>query len=366
MSQATVQTKRIHELDLLRGFFILVIILDHAQRLPSIHSYFTGNGKLWVSAAEGFFLISGLLIGYVRGYRQRSLPLKSINKKLIKRGLMLYVWAVGLTFLLTSLNVLLPVNPDYVARPPDAFQAASLPVYIWNVITMQFVYDWVYFLRMYAIILVISPVFLWLLRKGRIWQSLFLSLVIYAGSFLFTPPEGSMQWQLLFFVAAIVGYKLPQIIGWFHTHQTAKRLFMYTSIAASLTIFWVSYFWVLGWPDSGLVTRQQYVDIRAWLDPLFVSLMPLRIVLSLIWFSGILCLFHLIQPWLSRWFGWLLVTFGLNSLSVYCLQAIVLILIQWLLPFSDSRLVNLFINIAIVMLIWGLIKLPLVRKILPR
>ncbi|HET6622635.1 MAG TPA: OpgC domain-containing protein, partial [Candidatus Saccharimonadales bacterium] len=90
---------RIAELDLLRGFFIFAIILDHAQHIPDIHMYLTGQGKLWVSAAEGFFLISGLLTGYIRGFRQQDRPLWEQSKKLIKRGLLLYVWAIIITLL---------------------------------------------------------------------------------------------------------------------------------------------------------------------------------------------------------------------------------------------------------------------------
>src|SRR3989339_456486 len=90
--------RRIHELDLLRGFFILVIIIDHLQFWPSPLTFLTGEGRLWVSAAEGFFLISGLLIGYIRGYKGRNQPLTSISKKLAYRAFMLYAWGVGITF----------------------------------------------------------------------------------------------------------------------------------------------------------------------------------------------------------------------------------------------------------------------------
>ena len=60
--------RRIFELDLLRGFFVVIIIIDHLQLWPSPLRYLTGEGRLWVTAAEGFFLISGLLVGYIRGF----------------------------------------------------------------------------------------------------------------------------------------------------------------------------------------------------------------------------------------------------------------------------------------------------------
>jgi len=82
---ATRAIGRIQELDLLRGYFIAVILIDHIQRWPSFYTYLTGQGRLWVSAAEGFFIISGLLIGYLRGYKARHHPLAVVTKKLTCR-----------------------------------------------------------------------------------------------------------------------------------------------------------------------------------------------------------------------------------------------------------------------------------------
>src|SRR6478752_2733089 len=79
-------------LDYLRGFFIIVIIVDHLWRWPSLFEFISGRGELWSSAAQGFIIISGLLIGYIRGYKNRDQPLWGITKKLLKRGLTLYVW----------------------------------------------------------------------------------------------------------------------------------------------------------------------------------------------------------------------------------------------------------------------------------
>ena len=78
--------RRIFELDLLRGFFVVIIIIDHLQLWPSPLRYLTGEGRLWVTAAEGFFLISGLLVGYIRGFKNKDKSLKDISIKLIKRA----------------------------------------------------------------------------------------------------------------------------------------------------------------------------------------------------------------------------------------------------------------------------------------
>jgi len=79
--------RRIFELDLLRGFFVVIIIIDHLQLWPSPLRYLTGEGRLWVTAAEGFFLISGLLVGYIRGFKNKDKSLKDISIKLTKENI---------------------------------------------------------------------------------------------------------------------------------------------------------------------------------------------------------------------------------------------------------------------------------------
>ena len=74
---------RMLALDYLRGFFIVIIVIDHLWRWPNMFEYVSGRGELWASAAEGFVIISGLLVGYVRGYKNRNQPLLEVSKKLI-------------------------------------------------------------------------------------------------------------------------------------------------------------------------------------------------------------------------------------------------------------------------------------------
>lgn len=46
-------------LDLLRGYFIFVMIVDHLQTFPAWTMSLTGGNALWVSAAQGFVLAKG-------------------------------------------------------------------------------------------------------------------------------------------------------------------------------------------------------------------------------------------------------------------------------------------------------------------
>jgi hypothetical protein len=72
-----IKKPRILALDLLRGYFLVSIILNHLQWYPNGLDWVAMRGSLLVSAAEGFFIISGILLGIVRGRKladQRNIP----------------------------------------------------------------------------------------------------------------------------------------------------------------------------------------------------------------------------------------------------------------------------------------------------
>ena len=83
--------ERIRAFDLMRGFFLIVILLDHLAYYPSGLDIFTGRGLLYISTAEGFFAISGLVLGIVRGRKLLNKPLRTAAKLLLKRSVQLYI-----------------------------------------------------------------------------------------------------------------------------------------------------------------------------------------------------------------------------------------------------------------------------------
>ena len=362
--------RRIHELDLLRGFFILVIIIDHLQFWPSPLTFLTGEGRLWVSAAEGFFLISGLLIGYIRGYKGKNQPLGIISKKLVYRAFLLYAWGVGITFAITGFTLLVGAHP-MLPKLPAPEQIATPLIFIQAVLTTNFFNDWIYFLRLYTIMLLATPLFLWMLRNGH-WRVL-VAMMLGGYTISFAWPEGALQWQLLFFGAALIGYKLEDIITFMQQHRRFKSLFITTNLVIMFATMILSLFFVHGWilvesHASAFMSRDTYIAIRSVLDPFFGDnpLMPGRIILSFIWFSGGLAFIHILRKYILKYGGWLLIPLGERSLSAYCLQALLLPLVVITIPISPHPIVNALVSLSVVLTCWALLQLKLVQKLLPR
>lgn len=361
--------RRIFELDLLRGLFIVIIIIDHLQFWPSPFTYLTGEGRLWVNAAEGFFIISGLLIGYIRGYKGKNQPLKKLTKLLVARGLLLYVWGVAITLIITAFALWIGGHP-LLPKLPTPEQLTSPMSFIWSVLTMQYFNDWIYFLRLYAIMLIATPLFLWLLRHG--YERILPLIIVLVYGVSFVVPEYALQWQALFFGAALIGYRLEDIASWFRKRPKVKRVTTYTVASVTLITMCLSYFFVHGWhivenPNSHL-GRDTYVAVRTVIDPYFTNypLAPARIALSFVWFSGILLTVHAFRKWILKGLGWLLIPLGERSLSAYCLQALLLPLVVTTIAVSTSPWVNALVAIAVVLGIWWLLRQKFIQKIIPR
>lgn len=372
MEKIQTKVRRIDELDLLRGFFVLTILVDHLQRWPSPFLFVTGEGRLWASAAEGFFIISGLLIGYVRGYKDRNKPFNGVVVKLLKRAALLYVWSIIITIIVVALTKWLPVqDPALIPKYPDGLAATGFWHFIGAVLTQGYVSDWIYFLRLYWMMLVAAIPVVWLLRHGKAWVVVAASIGLYVLTELaFELPEGALQWQILFFLPAVLGYYIEPLMVWMRQHTAIWRTTTLALVSSTAATILLSFYWVHGWSLKLTLSHMNlewYEDVRARIDPWFASspLEPGRVMFGLLWFLGALALFMFLRRPLTKYFGWLLFTYGRASLSAYCIQAILLCFIQAFVPLSTSPYYNFTLTVAVLMAVWGLLRIEHVRRLLP-
>ena len=206
MSETPAKRSRILTLDLLRGLFLIIIFADHLAYAPSLFFQFaTGTSGHFASAAEGFFAISGILVGYIYGPKILS-HTKKIVIKMWQRALLLYGLSVGFTLLYTAWAALLPGG--YLRQPNWQGPLTDLLV---QSLTLQFHFGWADFLARYAIFMFVAPLAVWLIAKHHAWLVAFVSVVTWA---LFGHAAGWQiftAWQVVFMIGIIIGFYLPQI-----------------------------------------------------------------------------------------------------------------------------------------------------------
>ena len=343
---------RIIALDYLRGFFIMVIIIDHLWRWPNVFSLLSGRGELWASAAEGFVIISGLLVGYVRGYKNRNQPLTAVTKKLVGRGVLLYLWMIitSITLVLVSRTLQFKGNIAHIPIPEGDWN-----LLIASTLRFDYVHTLTHFLYLYAVFLVLAPVAIWLLRHKLAWALAMASAGIWV--FGFTYSVEWMQWQVLFFIPTIAGYYLESILKTYRSLPLSRRKSIrYGTIATMfITVAWSAVVVLPHEPGT-------FEDTLFSRDPVTIA----TIITAFIWFIGLLSLFQLILPYLERWFGWLLLTFGERSLTAYILHAIPLIVCQFYFAQTDNIWVNSLLAVFCIVATWLLLKIPGINRIIPR
>src|SRR5688572_10329756 len=111
-------------LDLLRGFCVFAMVVDHIGGSSWLYAL-TGGNRWLVSAAEGFVFLSGLTMGLVYREKVRRLGLRATTRLVLRRAVTLYWLTVVLTLIFTVLARLTDL-----ALWTDRELAAGVPLHL--------------------------------------------------------------------------------------------------------------------------------------------------------------------------------------------------------------------------------------------
>lgn len=356
-------TGRLLSFDYLRGYFILVIIIDHAWKFPSLWALLSGQAKLWVTAAEGFVIISGFLIGYIRGYKGLKLPFATIAQKLLSRAALLYVWMVivSMGYIALEWSKLIPNMPftkmlsGNYSNYLDAFKQVAFggeP------------HMWIHFLYLYAIFLALAVGAVYLLRRRQPWLLGVLTVLVYALGLVMNIEW--MKWQLIFFLPSIIGFYFDSIRTWWSAlSATARRQLRNGLWGISGTLLVLSILatftpWAL--PEGFVKWSAETFVIEAFT--------PLRVIVAGLWFTSLAFIFERITPFLHKHTRGIIEYLGTHSLTAYIAHGFVICLINFALTFAVPEPLripyNTLLGLLAIVGTYVVIRLPLLRTILPR
>ncbi len=366
---------RIATFDLLRGYFLVSIILNHLDWYPSGLDWVAVRGSLFVSAAEGFFLISGILLGIVRGRKLIKKPFRTAALLILQRGAVLYITSIVLMLLFTFVGWHFLGNPGLKPgiRPPEQ----PLTDIIMGALSFKYLYGWADFLRLYAIFLFISPLALWLLRKGC-WYIVIAGSValwaLYPYALAHTTNSAELlmplSWQLIFFVGFVIGFHWVDIETWWNTRSKKTRALILNPILAVAGMTLIANIILAIASGFGGADNEAARFSNTMLLPLFNKdeLPILRLLLFGLWFILGFTFVKRYEKYIIQLCGWLLLPFGKNSLYVYTLHAIILFFAHLII--TPGTHPGIFISLASSIAILGIILLAIHKeflfKIIPR
>lgn len=344
---------RILALDLLRGAFLMAIIVDHLRWGPSAFHFLSGGGAMFVSPAEGFFAISGILVGYIYAPRIKH-SFKTTLMKLWKRAALLWSLSVIFTLTFTAIAVSLP---HLTGIPPVWTHDANS--FLLNTLLGRYAYGWTDFLPRYAVFMLAAPFILWLIARGKSWLVALMSLgtyLLFSKTALLLPFSA---WEIIFIPSIIIGYYLPTI------EKSALRLkpalqtnLLATLWASALVTFMVSVASFVLFPILGL----SYPN----LDALITTLAPYfdketvaigRLALGTVWFAALYSFVRMNESKIQRYSFGVLEVFGTKSLYTYCIHGIVVFILATLAPIEpatdlvDSTLIGSMVLVLMYVLI---------------
>ena len=361
-TNTTQKSPRIRAFDIIRGYFLIVILINHIELYPSFFDFFTGRGRLMVSAAEGFFFMSGLLVGMV--YKRRlHFGMKFIFAKTWKRAVNLYVGSVALTLLFTALAVYLghPLIKegltDYINWPHIISQSLQL----------RYSFGWADFLYRFALLMFLAPFALYLLDKGKWWLLALFSLGLWAA-----PGDGNpldiLNWQIIFMMGMIAGFYWGEIQKWSRgLKPNLRRRLKVSLVTFAVTTFTLSYLSVfllskmnqrlLGNPQSmspwwtSLTNQLNSTNEYLWLYAQKWTVGPLRIILFIAWFLVLFMLVQRFEKQITRATKGLVELLGRNSLFVYIDHAFIVFAFKFFIPAKTNIYQNFLITAAALFLL---------------
>jgi hypothetical protein len=366
-----VADKRDWRLDLLRGFAVFAMVVDHLGGASWLYLV-TGGNTFYVSAAEAFIFISGLVVGMVYGGIALKEGLQAAQIKALKRALTLYKLTVALTLLFAGFSLFfhLPWAQDSQIGDPLTF--------VLEVVALHQTMYLTDIPLMYTFLMLAAPIGLGLLVKQRTGLLVVGSSALWLGSQLF---PGQVQvpwrlagstafnlaaWQLLFFVAMAIGY---------HRETLTKKLNglprgSYWLFAGLLVL------WLIQLHDTGgafLTRLVPGLDAHAWLSEFFLksTLAPGRLIASFVVFQFAYLTATLFWKPIQALLGWFLMPLGQNSLYSYTMHVAVIALLCSVLPHLPGNVttlgtVNTSLQLLATLAIWAMIQRRFLFKIVPR
>src|SRR4051812_10714036 len=152
--------------DLLRGFCIFAMVVDHFGGESWLYAL-TGGNRFYVSAAEGFIFISGFVMGQAYRRRRDRSGLVNAMGEALKRARTLYLATVALTLIFSLLylytDITLWTGRDF------GLGIDSLAEITVAAATLHYTYHGTDILAMYTLLVLGAPFLLLLLSVGH-WQ----------------------------------------------------------------------------------------------------------------------------------------------------------------------------------------------------
>lgn len=380
--------KRDLRVDFIRGFVMLILITVHID-IFSAYTLIAWERFGVITGAEGFVMLSGLILGILSRLRMDHDGFGVTVNKQYSRAFLLYR---------TSLIVIISVYLINLIPFIDASAAMSFTTYAGKVYSLypdmglfaqyhdkiiakffmlRYGPHQFQILGLYVILLMLSPFVLWLFSKEKVWVVVSISWIMYfANNGFHVRPIGAqfeyafpvLTWQILFVHGLAIGYYRNEIWNFFHSKKGAIA-FGFITILFFMFLFFtynnplpkIPEFMKLHFiePDTFREIYRQFfpkntLGIGRLIND-FVMLFFSYAVLSYFW-----------KP-INKVFGWFFIPIGQASLYVFIVHVYACIVIANISIFQQGdMLLNTLAHTLVFVTMWFMIKYKVLFNVIAR
>jgi hypothetical protein len=316
------QGRRDQRLDLLRGFAVIAMVADHIGGERSWLYAITGGDAFFVSAAEVFVFISGLLMGIIYAGVIARQGLGAALMKSLQRAWTLYILTVTLTLTFMALSAQLGLWWG------SRVSHSTWPELIVSVLTLHRTFYLTDILLLYTLLVLVAVPVLVLLARAQtvyvlagswglwvLWQ-----LMPQHAQFPWSIADNSIfnfpAWQALFVTAMVIGYHRERLAG----HLAKVPEHMVLGISGAFVAAVIAIYLMVLQPSS--TTHAMVVEQLSGKVDLRIG----RLLVFTGFYSFAMALVTLAWVPIRRVFGWLLLPLGQDALSAYILHLFVVAL----------------------------------------
>ncbi|BCU06533.1 OpgC domain-containing protein [Allochromatium tepidum] len=373
-------------IDLLRGLIMVYLIIVHLE-LASALSLLAWGRLAFISSAEGFVFLSGVVVGMVYRRRMQRDGLAAASRLLWRRAWQLYTVNLFVIASLALLKLVPGVNVFELTHWTSPWSGESFPLYppagtdwwdtVGQILLLRIGPHQFQIIGLYVVLLAGTPLALYLLGRRLAWVVLLLSWGAYALNHIlqinltgarYEYAFPTLTWQLLFFNGLLIGYYRERTLE-FLAGPASRWL---VSLSAALLVGFLflannnpnPLFWPWGQMD--------FIDPRTFgeLYQTWFLKTPLGLGRLLNNVAAFIVAYHLLSRYWSlveRTVGRLLIPLGQNSLYVFILHVyVLLILYNTPLPGLDLFWVNTLLQIGAIAVIWLMVERRFLFSIVPR
>lgn len=374
-------------IDFMRGIALVMMVVAHTE-VMSVFNIFSWERFGLTTGAEGFVILSGFMLGMLNRVRLQKVVLLTVSWGLYLRAWKIYRVNIIIIVSFILLAYIQHINVFEVTHFTDRFSGESWSLYP---VTPQIKETWfniilylqigphqTQILGLYIFLLLLSPLFLGMLQKGKVWWLLGLSLLVYSlwqrWPLRLTPSEFEfafplLAWQFIFVLGMASGWYKAELLSFARTPP--GRGAVIALVLVSLVLGFVAQNHTNPFMPPALLMHVIPPDsfntfYHTWAAK--NGLGPVRVLNDIALMVTVYLVLTYCWTPLNRLLGWFLIPLGQHSLYTFILHVYVVLLVSQFITFDLWRhawIENTLVHAAALGILWLMAKYDVGARWIP-